>query len=66
MWRRRFLDSQGYDVNDNIIYQDNKIAIQLAENGSRSIGKRSKHLNKSISSSPTSSTGSKSRKEVPY
>jgi hypothetical protein len=45
MWTRHFLDSQGYDVTDNIIYQDNKSTIQLAENGSRSIGKRSRHLN---------------------
>jgi hypothetical protein len=45
MWTRHFLEAQGYDVNDNIFYQDDKSTIQLAENGRQSIGKRSKHLN---------------------
>jgi hypothetical protein len=45
MWTRHFLDAQGYKVKDNIIYQDNKSTIQLAENGRPSIGKRSRHLN---------------------
>jgi hypothetical protein len=45
MWTRHFLDVQGYDVKDNIIYQDNKSTIQLAKNGRTSIGKRSRHLN---------------------
>jgi hypothetical protein len=45
MWTRHFLDAQGYNVKDNIIYQDNKSTIQLAENGRPNIGKRSRHLN---------------------
>jgi hypothetical protein len=45
MWTRFFLEAQGYEVKDNIIYQDNKSTIQLAENGRSSIGKRSRHLN---------------------
>jgi hypothetical protein len=45
MWKRHFLDAQGYKVKDNIIYQDNKSTMQLAENGRPSIGKRSRHLN---------------------
>jgi hypothetical protein len=45
MWTRHFLEAQGYDFNDNIVYQDNKSTIQMAENGWQSIGKRSKHLN---------------------
>jgi hypothetical protein len=45
MRTRLFLDAQGYKVKDNIIYQDNKSTIQLADNGRPSIGKRSRHLN---------------------
>jgi hypothetical protein len=44
MWTRHSLEAQGYDVNDNIVYQDDKSTIQLAEIGRQSIGKRSKHL----------------------
>ena len=36
---------QGYTVNDNIVYQDNKSAILLEKNGKWSSTKRTKHIN---------------------
>jgi hypothetical protein len=32
-WTQYFMESQGYTVNDNIIYQDNKSSILLKKNG---------------------------------
>ena len=40
-----FLEYQGYEVTDNIIYQDNKITIILEKNGNSSSSKRTKHIN---------------------
>jgi len=45
LWTPLFLEQQGYNVNNNIIYQDNKSAILLEENGKRSSGKRTRALN---------------------
>ena len=45
MWTRQFLEAQGYKVEDNIMYQDNKSAILLESNGWKSTGKRTQHLN---------------------
>ena len=45
LWTRLFLESQGHDVTENIIYQDNKAAILLEKNGKASSGKRTKHIN---------------------
>ena len=45
LWTKLFLEAQGYDVKKNIIYQDNKSAILLEENGKRSSSKRTRHLN---------------------
>ena len=45
LWTRRFLEAQGYQLEDNILYQDNQSAILLESNGRRSAGKRSRHLN---------------------
>ena len=33
LWTRYFLEAQGYGVDDAIIYQDNKSAILLEQNG---------------------------------
>ena len=44
-WTKLFIESQGYDVNENILYQDNKSAILLEKNGRKSAGKRSRALN---------------------
>ena len=44
-WTRLFLEKQGYAVDKNILYQDNKSAILLEENGQKSAGKRSRAMN---------------------
>ena len=44
-WTRYFLESQGYKITDNIVYQDNRSAILLEKNGMASSSKRTKHLN---------------------
>ena len=45
LWTKLFLEAQGYEINKNVIYQDNKSAILLETNGRRSAGKRSRALN---------------------
>jgi hypothetical protein len=45
LWTRYFLKSQGYQVNDNIIFQDNKSTMLLERNGKTSSSKRTKHIN---------------------
>ena len=42
---RYFLEAQGYCVDDNILYMDNKSSILLETNGKASSGKRTKHIN---------------------
>ena len=44
IWTRRFLEAQGYPVKDNILFQDNKSAMLLEQNGRKSAGKRSRHI----------------------
>ena len=44
-WTRNTLEPHGYVVTENIIYQDNKSAILLKNNGKSSISKRTKHIN---------------------
>jgi hypothetical protein len=45
IWTRNFLLSQGYEVRDSVVFQDNKSAILLEENGRMSSGKRPRHIN---------------------
>jgi hypothetical protein len=45
LWTRQFLNKQGFEVVDNIVYQDNQAAILLEKNGRASSGKRTKHIN---------------------
>jgi hypothetical protein len=45
LWTKFFMEAQGYDIQDNILYQDNKSAILLETNGAKSAGKRSQALN---------------------
>jgi hypothetical protein len=45
LWTKLFLEAQGYDVEKNIVYQDNKSAILLETNGKKSSGKRTRALN---------------------
>ena len=44
LWTRAFLEEQGHKVSKNIIYQDNKSAILLAENGRGYASKRTRHM----------------------
>jgi len=39
------MESQGYRINRNVLYQDNKSTILLLNNGKQSAGKRSRALN---------------------
>ena len=45
LWTKLFMEAQGYQINKNILYQDNKSTILLEENGKKSSGKRTHHLN---------------------
>ena len=45
MWTPLFLEQQGYKVHNNTVYQDNKSAILLEENGKKSSGRRTRALN---------------------
>ena len=44
-WTRQFMQAQGYQVNDNILFQDNKSTILLEKNGKALSSKRTKHIN---------------------
>ena len=39
-----FLEAQGVEVSDNIVYQDNQSTMLLAKNGRQSSGKSTRHL----------------------
>jgi hypothetical protein len=43
-WTKLFLEAQGYNVRDVVIYQDNLSAMLLEKNGKASSTKRTKHL----------------------
>ena len=45
IWIKNFLHGQGYNVNTNVLEQDNESAIKLEKNGRASAGKRSRHMN---------------------
>ena len=45
LWTKLFLEEQGYNIEKNILHQDNKSAILLETNGRKSAGKRSRALN---------------------
>ena len=44
LWVRMFLIEQGFDVTDNVVYQDNQSAILLENNGKQSSGKKTRHI----------------------
>ena len=44
LWTRLFMEAQGYDVSDNVVFQDSKSTMLLARNGKGSSGKRTKHI----------------------
>ena len=45
LWGKSFIEDQGYNVENNISYQDNKSYILLDKNGNKSAGKRSWMMN---------------------
>ena len=45
IWTKHFLEAQGYKACKHIIEQDNQSAIKLENNGTKSVGKRSRHIN---------------------
>jgi hypothetical protein len=45
LWTRLFLESQGYAVRENIVFQDNRSAMLLEKNGKAFSSKRTKHIN---------------------
>ena len=45
LWTGLFMEQQRYSLNKNILFQDNKSANLLENNGKRSAGKRSRALN---------------------
>jgi hypothetical protein len=44
LWTKRFIEAQGYNVRENIVYQDNTSAMKLEMNGKASSGKRTRHF----------------------
>jgi hypothetical protein len=44
LWTRYFLEEQGYDVKDSIIYQDNQSSMLLEKHGRASSSKRTQHI----------------------
>ena len=44
IWMKKFMENQGYEVNDNLIYQDNQSAMLLEKNGRKSSGKKTRCL----------------------
>ncbi len=44
VWTRKFLISQGFQVTDNVIYQDNQGATLLERNGRSSTGRHIRHI----------------------
>ena len=45
LWTKLFLEEQGYKVDSNILYQDNKSTILLEKNGKQSSSQRTRALN---------------------
>ena len=44
MWYKYFMQSQGYTIENNILYQDKKSTILLAKNRRMLAGNNSKHI----------------------
>ena len=44
LWVRHFLESQGYIIKDNIVYQDNQSSMKLEQNGKTSSTKNTRHM----------------------
>jgi len=45
LWLRHFMIGHGYEIKDNVVYQDNKSAILMEINGRKSCTRNSRHIN---------------------
>ena len=45
LWTTNFLEDQGVEVRENCLFQDNKSAMQMENNGGVSSGQRTRHIN---------------------
>jgi hypothetical protein len=45
LWTKLFLQSQGFNIRQNIIFRDNQSSMKLEQNGKTSSGKRTRHFN---------------------
>jgi hypothetical protein len=45
IWARMFDEQQGYEIEENLLYQVNQSAIKIEVNGSKSCSKRLQHIN---------------------
>jgi hypothetical protein len=45
VWTRNFLMAQGFEISDNVVFQDNQSAMLLEKNGRASSGRRTRHIN---------------------
>jgi len=45
LWSQWFLEEQGYNVDQSILFQDNKSTMLLEQNGKESSSKRTRHIN---------------------
>lgn len=43
-WTKKFLEAQGYEIMENVIYRDNQSSMKLEKNGKASSGKRTRHF----------------------
>ena len=44
LWCRLFIMGQGFEVRDNVMYQDNQSTMLLSNNGRHSSGKKTHHI----------------------
>jgi hypothetical protein len=44
IWAKKFLSAQGYELKENVFYQDNQSTIRFEKNGRRSCGPNSRHI----------------------
>ena len=44
LWTRNFLEAQGFEITDNVVFQENESAILLEKNGRQSSTKRTRHI----------------------
>jgi hypothetical protein len=44
IWAKKFLEAQGYELAENIFYQDNQSTMRFEKNGRKSCGPNSRHI----------------------